>query len=372
MDEYVKLVATESTPIAMTTCEVERASEYDSELESVRESLLTGNWHSMKFKQYVPVRRELCATGMLVLCGTRIVIPQTLCTQVLKLAHEGHPGIVAMKQRLRSKVWWPGIDKEAEKFCKHCHGCQLVSQPNKPEPMSRTELPNAPWEHLACDLLGPLHSGDYISVVVDYYSRFFELKFNKSTTAEKILSILNKVIVTHGLPLSIRTDNGPQFASDHFMTYLEKNGIEHRRNTPLWPQVNGEVERQDRSILKRLQIAQAEGRDLKSELDNFLTMYRSTPHSTTGISPTELLCRRTYRTKLPQLSEFWTESEVKDRDSERKEKGKVYAENRRKACDSNIQKGDTVIEAGEKEQVIHIIHTKSFYSSSETWQQRSC
>ena len=77
-------------------------------------------------------------------------------------------------------------------------------------------------------------------------------------------------------------------------------------------------------------------------------MYRSTPHSTTGISPAELLYRRMYRTKLPQLSEVRTEGEVKDRDSERKEKGKVYADNRRKACDSNIQKGDTVLLRQEK------------------------
>ena len=30
-------------------------------------------------------------------------------------------------------------------------------------------------------------------------------------------------------------------------------------------------------------------------------MYRSTPHSTTGVSPAELLFNRKLRTKLPQL-----------------------------------------------------------------------
>ena len=47
--------------------------------------------------------------------STRIVIPKQLRCQVLELAHEGHPRIIAMKQRLRTKVWWPGIDKEVEK-----------------------------------------------------------------------------------------------------------------------------------------------------------------------------------------------------------------------------------------------------------------
>ena len=65
-----------------------------------------------------------------------------------------------------------------------------------------------------------------------------------------------KIFVTHGLPCSLRTDNGSQFISDHFKGYLEKkkNRIEHRRTTPLWSQANGEIERQNRTILKRLRI----------------------------------------------------------------------------------------------------------------------
>ena len=164
------------------------------------------------------------------------MIPKQLRAQVLKL--EGHPGIVAMKQRLRTKVWWPGMDKEVDRVCKSCHGCQVVSKPYKPEPMTRTELPSAPWQHLAAELMGPLPSGDYVFVVVDYYSRFFEMEFTKSTTSEKIInvSMLSKIFLTHGLPLSLRTDNGPQFVSDHLKKYLEENGIERRRTTPLWPQ----------------------------------------------------------------------------------------------------------------------------------------
>jgi hypothetical protein len=34
--------------------------------------------------------------------------------QILNLGHEGHPGIVLMKQRLRSKLWWPDMDKNIE------------------------------------------------------------------------------------------------------------------------------------------------------------------------------------------------------------------------------------------------------------------
>lgn len=238
--ETVKWVAQESMPVALTTHEIERASEYDPELQSIRERLLNGKWYAFEFKEYLPMRSELTAVGKLVLRRSRIVIPKQLHSQVLELAHEGHPGIVSMKQRLRTKLWWPGNDKEVERVCKTCHGCQLNARPSKPEPMTRTELPSAAWEHLAADLLGPLPSGDYIFVMVeDYYSRFFEREFTKTTTAEKIVFMLSKMFVTHGLPLSFKVDNGPQFVSDHSRKYLEKNGIEHRRKKSLWPQANG-------------------------------------------------------------------------------------------------------------------------------------
>jgi hypothetical protein len=90
-----------------------------------------------------------------------------------------------------------------------------------------------------------------------------------------------------------------------------ENGIEQQMTTLLWPQANGEIERKNRTILKRLRIAQAEGRNLRLEVDRFLMMYRSTTHMTTGVSPSELLYRRNYRTKLPQLGESTSESEVK-------------------------------------------------------------
>ena len=118
---------------------------------------------------------------------------------------------------------------------------------------------------------------------------------------------------------------------------MEENRIEHIGTTPLWPQANGEIERQDLSILKRLRIAQAEGQNWKSDMGNFLMMYRSTPHSTTRVSPAELLCGGRFMTKLPNLQEFSIEDEVRDRDSERNEKGKVYADCQRNGSESEIR-----------------------------------
>ena len=242
--------------------------------------------------------------GFIVLRGTRIVIPSELREHVLKLAHEGHPGIVMMKKRLRSKVWWPGIDKDSEQFCKECYGCQLVNKPIAPEPINRTKLPQGPWQDLACDLLGPLPSGYYVFVVVNYFSRYFDIAVMEKVTSVKIIACFEKMFATHGIPISITCDNGPQFKSSKFKEYLRVSGIKLHNVTPLWPQANGEVERQNRTLLKRIKIAQAEGKNWRSDIYSFLLMYRSTPHSTTGVSPAELLFNRKLRTKLPQLEMY--------------------------------------------------------------------
>ncbi|KXJ10483.1 Uncharacterized protein K02A2.6 [Exaiptasia diaphana] len=144
----------------------------------------------------------------------------SLREQVLKLAHEEHQGIVTTKSRLRTKVWWPKIDSDAERLCKSYHGCQVVGQFQPPEPMKCAEFPTGPCQGVAADLMGPLPSGENIVAVVDYYSRFFEFRCQDSND------------------------------------YLADHGIEHRKSPPLWPQANGEVERQNRTLLKSLRIAQ--------------------------------------------------------------------------------------------------------------------
>ena len=129
-----------------------------------------------------------------------------------------------------------------------------------PPPVKSTPLPQHPWEHLATDILGPLPSGESLLVTVDYFSRFFEVDILRGTTSAAVITRLHAHFARYGLPRTLRTDNGPQFASEEFAAFLAEMGVDHLRNTPLWPRANGEVERQNRSLLKILQIAHAEHR----------------------------------------------------------------------------------------------------------------
>ena len=52
-------------------------------------------------------------------------------------------------------------------------------------------------------------TGESISVVVDYYSRFLEVAILKSTTSAKVIEAITPMFARFGVPFSLRTDNGP-------------------------------------------------------------------------------------------------------------------------------------------------------------------
>ena len=82
-----------------------------------------------------------------------------------------------------------------------------------PEHLKHTEFPSQPWQDLAADLMGPLPSGECVFVVVDHYSHYFEVDIFKSGTPAAIIGSLERIFCTHGLPQSLKTDNGPHFTS---------------------------------------------------------------------------------------------------------------------------------------------------------------
>ncbi|XP_028164810.1 uncharacterized protein LOC114355959 [Ostrinia furnacalis] len=108
---------------------------------------------------------------------------------------------------------------------------------------------------------------------------------------------------------------------------------------------NGEVERQNRDILKRLKISQVEKKNWKEALLEYMAMYNSTPHTVTGKTPAELFFRRQFRDKLPMIQDMTHSSadlEMRDRDKELKEKGKEYADMKRRATGCELEVGDKV------------------------------
>ena len=150
---------------------------------------------------------------------------------------------------------------------------KLLARPAPAQPpVKPTPLPQGPWEHLAADLLGPLPTGEFLLVTVDYDSRYFDVDVMRSTTSKAVVSCIHFHFARHGIPFSIRTDNGPQFVPEEFFG-MKEMGVQHHRNMPLWPSANGQVERHNSTHLKSLRISHGENRLWRVELKNFLLVY---------------------------------------------------------------------------------------------------
>ena len=133
-DEYVNFIAANAVPKSMTLQETEQATQSDQQLQAVITTLKTGQWHP-DIQRFYRSHSELTVTETnLLLHGTRIVMPQALCSQTPHIAHQGHQGIVKTKQLLCSKMWWPVIDKDAEKLVVDCLVCQVTGPAMSPTP----------------------------------------------------------------------------------------------------------------------------------------------------------------------------------------------------------------------------------------------
>ena len=179
---------------------------------------------------------------------------------------------------------------------------KLVGRKLEPEPLTSTELPDGPWQLVSADLMDA--ETGYHLLVIYYFSRWSNVAVLRNTSTTNVIRCMECFFVTHGLPRSMRTDNGPQFTSEEFQHFMEERGIEQAKGILYWPPSDGEIQCHNETLLKILHIAKIEKSDFKREMEKYLLAYSSTPYSTTGMSPAEMLFNRKLRTKLPHLADL--------------------------------------------------------------------
>uniref|UniRef100_A0A804HWW3 Uncharacterized protein n=1 Tax=Musa acuminata subsp. malaccensis TaxID=214687 RepID=A0A804HWW3_MUSAM len=103
---------------------------------------------------------------------------------------------------------------------------------------------------------------------------------------------LYSLVTRFGLPKTIITDNGPQFASRRFREFCASHGIQLKFSSVAHPQMNGLAEVTNRSILDGLKRRVSAARSAwTDELPSVLWSLRTTPKTATGESPYSLTFR---------------------------------------------------------------------------------
>ena len=269
------------------------AQKADPECAAVR-GYCSNGWpaympHAPLLKQWWENRAHLAVINDLLLYDNRIVVPSSMRLDILNCIHQGHLGVSKCRVRARTSVWWPGMSKAIEEMVGKCVTC-AIHRPETKEPLMPSSLPERPWQRLGSDLFQ--FQGKTYLIVVDYYSRWVEIKKLSDQTSESVIIALKELFSQQGIPETIMSDNGPQYSASQFKEFAAAYGFTHITSSPNFPQANGEAERAVRTI-KSL---------LRKNQDIYLALltYRSTPlHN--GYSPSELLMGRKLRTQLPTL-----------------------------------------------------------------------
>jgi len=228
----------------------------------------------------------------LILKGQAITVPQALRKNILAQIHEGHLGIERSKLRARDLVFWPGMSKQIEQMVNNCSTCQELRSSNPKEPMLPHEIPQYPWQIVATDLF--LWNDVNYVVVVDYYSRYWEIASLRSTTSRAVIEKLKQIFSRHGIPETVKSDNGPQYSSVEFATFASSWKFTHVTSSPKYPQSNGLAEKTVQTAKKMLEKAK---RDPKDPYLSLLEQ-RNTPIANYK-SPAQLSMGRRLRSILP-------------------------------------------------------------------------
>ncbi|XP_054272632.1 uncharacterized protein K02A2.6-like [Macrosteles quadrilineatus] len=298
----------------LTSVDVARFTGRDPLLSRVRDFLWHG-WRDVKDPKLTPYLKrkdELSIEANCVLWGSRVVIPDKLRDNVLRLLHDQHPGIVRMKMLARSYVWWPGLEPAIESMVRSCHICQSSRNSSVKVPLQQWPKSTRRWQRVHIDFAEEPTSRQQMLVLVDTYSRWIEVFLMNSTTTSSTVSRLRTLFASYGLPEELVSDNQATFTSSEFREFLAKNGVKFTLTPPYHPASNGSAERSVQIVKKNL-LRQVLGESatgsitLQHKLDNFLISYRNTPCSVTGLTPAEMFLNWKPRTKLtlfkPNLQE---------------------------------------------------------------------
>ena len=289
-----------SLPVTATKLAV--ATRTDALLSKVYRFILNGwpNEVDPLLMTFARKKTELTVEGGCILWGIRVVVPEKWREKLLTELHRDHPGTVKMKNVARSYMWWPGLDSDIEAMAKSCLDCQAVKSSPPVAPLHPWSWPSRVYQRVHIDFAG-LFQGTNFLVAVDAYSKWPHVVMMQSTTVDKTIDALRQMFSMNGLPEHIVTDNGSQFTSDAFAKFLSSNGVRHTKSAPYHPATNGLAERFVQSLKQSLKATLSSGLSLTQRLSNFLMTYRSSVHSTTGVTPSSLFLQREIRTRFDLL-----------------------------------------------------------------------
>ena len=185
-----------------------------------------------------------------------------------------------------------GSHSRAHNHTKKCDRCQRLVPILKPPVQDLISI-SSPWpfSQWGIDIVRSLPTGPaqkkLLLVAIDYFNKWVEAEaFSSIKDMDVTQFIWKNIVCRFGIPISIVSDNGPQFDNRAYRNFCQELKIKNLYSTPHYPQSNGLAEASNKTLLtalkKRLDSAKGKWVD---ELPGVLWAYRTTTRRSTGISP---------------------------------------------------------------------------------------
>ena len=184
---------------------------------------------------------------------------EELRTEIIRLHYDvpmaGHGEKWKTVELVTRNYWWPGVTREVGRYVEGCDLCQQMK--NRTEEVAGKlklgEVPEKLWTHISVNFIMklPIVAGkDVILVVCDRLSKITHfVATTEGTTAEGLARLFrDNVWRLHGLPESVVSDRGPQFAAELTKELNKMVEIQIKLSTMFHSQTDGQTEHMNQEL----------------------------------------------------------------------------------------------------------------------------
>ncbi|CAF1317570.1 unnamed protein product [Rotaria sordida] len=229
-----------------------------------------------------------------------VYAPSKLIPELMAAYHDhplsGHFGTGRTWSTLRNTYYWPRMKDTITSYIKSCDKCSQfnVDRHKPPGFLQSIQPPNDVFQILGMDWWGPttisLSGNRYVLVITDRLSGYVFAKASPTNTAQDSARILmEEIILVHGSPDVIITDQGTHFQNELMQAISHLVGCKHIFSTPYHPQTNGQTERWNSTFVTQIaKYCNTDQNNWDTFLPSIVYAYNNGIHSSTGFSPYQL------------------------------------------------------------------------------------
>lgn len=242
----------------------------------------------------------------------KLLIPQDFRIELLREAHDAkcsaHQGFRRTLKKLQNNYYWPKMSSDVKQYVRKCRDCQKYKADNKLEAghMNDHISELKPMSILSMDLIGPLvlskQRNRFALTIVDTATKWvFAFPLKSATAACVQKAFVEHVLLIHGIPEILLTDNGTCFTAKLFEEMCQRYNIRHHL-TPKYSPRNNAVERSNRTIKTAVAMLSKDQREWDDNLKFVTFSLNTSVCESTGYTPAMLVFGRELRQPFDIIS----------------------------------------------------------------------